>query len=112
MRAFLQQAEDVLDIAASGDTSLEDVVIVIDRQGGMRMMDPTGWSLPALSAEFGAAAVYRVERRRGTVRVEGWNGFERCLIQRDTSAAKLLRLPGMGAVAQAMMLLPPSPVTA
>ena len=112
MRAFLQQAEDILDVAASGDTSLQDVVIVMDRQGSMRMLDPIGWSLPALSAEFGATAVYKVERRGEMVRVEGWNGFQRCLIQRNLSSAKLFHLPGMGSIAHAMMLLPPMPLTA
>lgn len=112
VRAFLQQAEDILDVAASGDTSLQNVVIVMDRQGGMRMLDPIGWSLPALSAEFGATAVYKVERRGETVRVEGWNGFQRCLIQRNLSSAKLFQLPGMGSMAHAMTLLPPMPLTA
>jgi hypothetical protein len=111
VRAFLQQAEDILDVAASGDSSLHDVVIVMDRQGGMRMLDPTGWSLPALSAEYGATAVYKVEKRGGTVRVEGWDGFQRCLIQRNLSSARLFQLPGMGQLAHAMMLLPP-PATA
>lgn len=96
MRGFLQQAEDILDIAASGDASQQDVVILLDRQGGMRMLDPTGWSMPALCAEYGATAVYKVERRSSAVRVEGWNGFERCLVQRDLSAQRLFQLPGMG----------------
>ena len=108
MRGFLQQAEDILDVAASGDSSLQDIVIVMDRQGGMRMLDPSGWSLPALSAEYGATAVYRVEKRGSTVRVEGWDGFQRCLIQRSLSSAKLFQLPGMGCCnyRPAMMLLP------
>ena len=108
MRGFLQQAEDVLDVAASGDSSLQDVVIVMDRQGGMRMLDPSGWSLPALSAEYGATAVYKVERRGSAVRVEGWNGFERCLVQRQLSSARLFQLPGMGPgnYRPATMLLP------
>jgi hypothetical protein len=97
VRGFLQQAEDILDVATSGDSSSDDVVIVMDRQGGMRMLDPTGWSLQALTAEYGAAAVYKVERRSGAVRVEGWNGFERCLIQRNLSSARFFQLPGMGA---------------
>ena len=84
MRAFLQQAGDILDIAASGDGSLQDMAILIDRQGGMRMLDPSGWSLPALSAEFGATAVYKVERRGTSVRVEGWDGCQRCLVQRNS----------------------------
>ena len=81
--AFLRRAEEVLDIAIAGDSDAGDLAILIDRQGGMRMVDPRGWSLPALCAEFGAAAIYTVERRAGTVLVEGWGGGERCLIQRD-----------------------------
>jgi hypothetical protein len=84
--AFLQQAEDILDVAVAGSTyGAGDVAILLDRQGGMRMLDPAGWSLPALSAEFGATAVYKVERRGGTVRVEGWGGRQRCLIQREVA---------------------------
>jgi hypothetical protein len=107
VRGFLQQAEDILDVAASGDSSQQDVVIVMDRQGGMRMLDPSGWSLPALGAEYGATAVYKVEKRGSAVRVEGWNGFERCIIQRNLESAKLFQLPGMGAGSYrpAMMLL-------
>jgi hypothetical protein len=108
VRGFLQQAEDILDVATSGDASSQDVVIVMDRQCGMRMLDPTGWSLPALAAEYGATAVYRVERRGTAVRVEGWNGSERCLLQRTLSSARLFQLPGMGSgnYRPAMMLLP------
>ena len=84
MSAFLQQAEDILDVAIAGNRyGAGDVAILIGRQGGMRMLDPAGWSLPALSAEFGASAVYKVERRGGAVRVEGWSGGQRCLIQRN-----------------------------
>ncbi|MEI9976100.1 MAG: hypothetical protein WDO73_31005 [Ignavibacteriota bacterium] len=96
MQGFLQQAEDILDVATSGDSSLQNVVIVMDRQGGMRMLDSTGWSLQALTAEYGASAVYKVERRGSAVRVEGWNGSDRCLVQRETSRTKLFQLPGMG----------------
>jgi hypothetical protein len=85
--AFLQQAEDILDVAVvANDPGALDVAILMDRQGGMRMLDPAGWSLPAMSAEFGATAVYKVERRGGTVRVEGWGGGQRCLIQRNAPA--------------------------
>ena len=84
MSAFLQQAEDILDVAVAGQgPGASDIAILIDRLGGMRMLDPAGWSLPALGAEFGATAVYKVERRLGTVRVEGWGGGQRCLIQRN-----------------------------
>jgi hypothetical protein len=93
--AFLQKAEDILDIAVEGDRDGGNLAILIDRQGGMRMLDPRGWTLPALCAEFGAAAVYKVERRGRTVRVEGWAGGERCLIQRDLTPRRVSCLPGM-----------------
>ena len=83
VKAFLRQAEEIMDIAMSGDSDAGDLAILIDRQGAMRMLDPKGWTLPALSAEFGAPAVYTVVRRGRTVRVEGWRGGERCLLQRD-----------------------------
>ena len=95
MSAFLQRAEDILDIAISKDCHTQDLVILIDRRGGMRMLNPEGWSLAALSTEFGAAAVYKVERRGGTVRVEGWDGGQRCLIQRKTAPFRAADLPGM-----------------
>ena len=89
----MQRAEDILDIAVVRDCHTQDVAILIDRQGGMRMLNPDGWSLAALSTEFGAAAVYKVERRGGTVRVEGWDGGQRCLIQRKTSPVRTAGMP-------------------
>ncbi|MCX6632205.1 MAG: hypothetical protein NTW28_31730 [Candidatus Solibacter sp.] len=83
MKTFLRQAEDILEVAVAADGDAGNLAILIDSQGGMRMLDPVGWSLPALCAEFGARAVYTVERRAHTVRVEGWGGGERCLIQRN-----------------------------
>jgi len=55
------------------------------------MLEPAGWSLPALSAEYGAAAVYKVERRGVAVRVEGWDGGQRCLLQRDVKPVSTFR---------------------
>jgi hypothetical protein len=83
VKAFLRRAEEILEIAVAGETDGGDIAILIDRQGGMRMLDSQGWSLPALCAEYSAAAAYIVQRRAQTVRVEGWGGGERCLIQRD-----------------------------
>jgi hypothetical protein len=95
VKAFLRQAENILDIAVEGDRDGGNLAILIDRQGGMRMLDPQGWSLPALCAEYGAAAAYKVERRGRTVRVEGWGGGERCLLQRDLTPRRVSDLSGM-----------------
>jgi hypothetical protein len=90
VKAFLRRAEEILEIAVGGDTDEGDLAILIDRHGGMRMLDSKGWSLPALCAEYGAAAAYIVQRRAHTVRVEGWGGGERCLIQRDLGPRRTL----------------------
>jgi hypothetical protein len=90
---LLRQAEDILEIAERGN---QDLAIVIDSLGGMRMLDPAGWSLSALAAESGAASVFKVERRAGALRIEGWEGGQRCLIQRPAQAASPLHDPQMG----------------
>ena len=85
---FLRRAEEILDVAtAERHCQEQETAILIDRQGGIRMLDPAGWSLPGLLAEFGASVVYRVKKPRGSVRVEGWDGMQRCEIQRPASAA-------------------------
>jgi hypothetical protein len=48
-----------------------------------------------LCAEFGGTAAYKVARRAQTVRVEGWGGGERCLLQRDLSPRRVPQFPGM-----------------
>ena len=103
MSAFLRQAEEILGVAMAGGADLQNAAIVIDRQGGLRMLDPSGWTLPALSAEFGAASVFRIERRAGAVRVEGLAGSERCLLERGVPG----RTPGWPRTMQpAVRLLP------
>lgn len=109
MDTFLRQAEDILDVAAGGGSSSQDVVILIDRQGGMRMLDPAGWSIAGLRAEFGATALYKVEQRSEAVRVEGWQGGQRCLLQRNRGPLRLSDLPGVNGASYPTMLQVASP---
>ena len=78
MSTFLRHAEEILETAVIGSG---EVAIVIDRQGGLRLPDPAGWSLPAMRTEYGAAAVYKGERRGNSIRVEGWDGLRSCRIE-------------------------------
>ncbi len=103
MTSLFRRAEEILEIATTGSAALGDTLMVLDRQGGLRMLDPAGWSLPALAAEFGAEAVYKVERRGSSVRVEGWNGSERCLLQGRTGGQRTLSLLGAPFNPQATM---------
>jgi hypothetical protein len=94
MKALVRHAEQILDIASAGNGEAGDLAIVVGHEGGMRMVEPQGWSLAALCAEYGAPAAYKVERRGRVVRVEGWGGGERCLLQRATNARQATRFPG------------------
>lgn len=83
MTGLWQQAEELLDTASRAAMG-PATVILVDRQGGMRILDPIGWTMPALAAEFGASAIFKVSKTQGTTSVEGWAGSDRCLIERQT----------------------------
>jgi len=87
VESFLQDAERILETAAgSSDRNGSEYVIGLLRCGTVRILsDVTGWSLPALAAELGAAALYRVSRRGAIVQVEGWSFGGKCTLTRDTS---------------------------
>ena len=82
--AFLRDAQEILDTALAGDAAAADWAVVVDGQGGIRLLDPAGWNLSALAAEFGARSVFCVRRRAGRVRVEGWSGPRSCVLERET----------------------------
>ena len=88
MDGLLQAAEELLEVASQVDEDCE-TAIVIDRSGGVRILSGDGWALPALAAEAGAAAVFRLRRRVGVVRVEGWQGSKRCLLERTSPGVAL-----------------------
>lgn len=104
MSAFFRRAEEILEVATSRSDGMGDTLMVLDRQGGFRMLSPEGWSLPAVAAEYGAEAVYKVEHRGSSVRVEGWNGSERCLLQGQKSRERARNLLGFHVLPQAMTL--------
>jgi hypothetical protein len=99
-----KQTREVLEIAAAaGRESAEDTAILIGREGGMLVKPSAGWSVSGLLTEYGAVAVYKVERRGAMVRVEGGNGIERCVVERECCRLRpirplraLLALPAVG----------------
>jgi len=68
--------------AASGGESQDLTICVTDFN--IRVLDHAqGWSLPALAAETGAKAVYRVERRQSRVLVEAWSRDRTCILRQE-----------------------------
>ena len=89
MESFLRDAERILETAAeAAECDSPEYVICVSRTGSIRILsDMTGWSLPALALDLGAAALYRVERRAGRVQVEGWSYGRKCVLSRDSANA-------------------------
>ena len=85
MGQLLRNAESIFDIAIAPAAEYDNAALVLDRAGGMRVLNSAEWSLPALICEFGAAEVYLIERRSGRVRVEGWSATESCVVDRALS---------------------------
>ena len=81
MSSLLRQAEDILEIACSAQ-SPESFNLLWTADGGLRLIAGGEWSIAAMRAEYGARAVFRVQQRKGIVRVEGQDGVERCLLER------------------------------
>jgi hypothetical protein len=90
---FLRDAESILEIASAAPDDAGDAVIVVDRSGGMRMLDPAGWSMAGLVQEFGAKEVYRIDRRMGIIKVEAWSETEHCLVTHRKTGSRLTHLP-------------------
>ena len=85
MDTFLRHAEQILDTAlqARGGGSPE-YLISVSYTGSIHILsDAAGWSLPALAAEHGATAVYRVKRSGMKVHVEGWSYGRTCVLTRE-----------------------------
>jgi hypothetical protein len=88
VEGLLRNAERILETAVvAKDDGTPDCTICITHHGAIRILaEPAGWSLPALAADLGAAALFRVERRAGAVRVEGWSPAGSCVLRRDLCA--------------------------
>jgi hypothetical protein len=88
VEGLLRNAEQILETAVvAKDDDAQDCTICITRAGAIRILaEPAGWSLPALAADLGAVALFRVERRAGAVRVEGWSSAGSCVLRRDLCA--------------------------
>jgi hypothetical protein len=87
MDSFVRNAEQILETAVKAkDCGTPEYLICVSYQGSIQILsETTGWSLPALAAERGATAVYRVRRKGRLVRVEGWSAGRNCVLDRELS---------------------------
>jgi len=95
--AFWADAENIFETARQASQSGSpdcDWAILIGPQGGIRMLEATGWALPSLLAQHGAETAYRVTREGGCVCLEGRRGSQTCLLRNESPAATARHLLG------------------
>ena len=88
MSRFLNDAVSVFETAASG-CGTNEIAILLDTAGALRIVPAEGWQPEALQAHYGAEAVYHVSRTADRVRVEGHSGEMRCAFQSQTGPSRL-----------------------
>ena len=84
---FAEQAQNLLDaalIALERGESCQEMTVLIGREGGIQMCADSDWPLDSLMLDRGARTGYRVSPRRGSVRVEGREGLQRCVLEGTT----------------------------
>jgi hypothetical protein len=84
--AFLRQAEEIFAAARTASPEDCDMAILVDRDGGIRMIAGADWPLEPMRQHYGARAVYRVNRTRGQVKLEARRANESCTLTADQPA--------------------------
>jgi hypothetical protein len=77
---LLRNAESIFEIAVAPAAEFDNAALVVDRAGGIRVLNSAEWSLPGIICEFGASEVYMIERKSGKLKVEGWSANRRCVV--------------------------------
>lgn len=87
----MQQIFDTA-LAAHPNGSSGEVTILIGEDDAISMISDSDWPLDSLARERGAKAAYRVTgASNGAVRVEGREGYRRCVME-TASPARTARL--------------------
>lgn len=80
MCTLLRNAESIFEIAVTPAAEYDNAALVVDRAGGMLVLNSAEWSLPGIICEFGASEIYLIERKTGKVTVEAWSPDERWVV--------------------------------
>jgi hypothetical protein len=84
--AFLKNAEEIFAVAQHAGPDGGEFAILVNRDGGIHMLEMAGWELEPLRQQYGAQAAYRVTRTCGQVRLEARTSTESCMFKGDKPA--------------------------
>ena len=63
-----------------------ETAILISERGGIRIVSEPGWSLDGLRAHYGARTAYLLSLHHGTIRVEGKEPGQACVLESESPA--------------------------
>jgi hypothetical protein len=84
VKQLAERARDILDAAESASRSgqrCSHVTILIGPEGSIRMVTDSDWPLDSLIRLHGAQSGYQVSEQTGSIRVDGREGTQRCLLE-------------------------------
>jgi hypothetical protein len=99
VRRFADNAVRIFEAAESAfqaGLQPEETTILIGREGQLRVIQHSDWSLGRLQEEYGAAMAYRVLPEAGKIRLEARSDGRQMLLESDpanTASRKLLGKP-------------------
>jgi hypothetical protein len=82
-------AESIFEAASNPAAEYQNAALVVDRAGGVRVLDCAAWSLTAIISEFGASEVYLIARKSGQLKVEAWSTAEVCVVTKPAERARM-----------------------
>jgi hypothetical protein len=77
---FLKHAEEIFAAARTAGPEDCDMAILVNSDGGIRMIAGADWELEPMRLHYGASAAYRVNRQGGQVKLEARRANERCTL--------------------------------
>ena len=97
MNSLMDNTARLLETASGcSDASLpaSDWTLFIGPEGGIQMLAGADQSLESLAWTRGAQSAWQILNRETTVRVEGWQAGQRCILESPRSAGRAGRILG------------------
>jgi hypothetical protein len=92
---LFRRADSILEAASVPGASSVGTAIVMDREGGMRILNSEGWTLNGIIGELGAAEVYMIRYGVEAITVEAWSTTDRCTVTRTPARPPVFRAPAL-----------------
>ena len=93
MNDLFRRAQSILEAASVPGCRSAGTAIVLDRNGGLRILNSEGWTLMGIVREFGAAEAYLIGNSGASITVEGWSTMDQCKITQKHIDGQQVRTP-------------------